>query len=130
MPYRVKNPSRACLLQRRKAMRFLAMGLTTAGTNRKRRPNAANKQERLEMRRLRGIQAWNNRVAQLRKAGLTTRGNERIYAVRRSDGIILKSQLETLARSFSKLFPLVDSYAQAQMLEIEKTMSHLIKQMA
>ena len=113
---------------RRKSDGFKAQGLTSNGKRYKRNPNARNLTVRLEMRRLRGLQAWNLRVSRLRKIGLTTRGKKRIYAVRRGDAIILKSQIESLARSISKVFPAMPNEIKSQIIELESALAGISKQ--
>lgn len=114
---------------RRQAENFAALGLTVRGQRRQRRPNARNNSTRLEMRRLRGLQAWNLRVARLRKLGLTTRGTQRIYAVRRGDAVILKSQIDALAKSLARVFNDLPPAAQAKAIELEKQMGSIRQQL-
>jgi hypothetical protein len=99
------------------------LGLNSLGKKYQRRPNARNRSERLEMRRLRGLQAWNRRVAKLRAMNRTSRGGERIYVVRRADAIVLQSQLESLARALAGCFGDLPPQAQSKVMELE---THLV----
>jgi len=123
--YRATEISPSLRWHRRQAEIYVSCGLTTKGTRRKRRPNGRNRSNRLEMRRLRGLQAWNLRVARLRKMGKTTRGTERIYAVRRGDAMLLKSLVDAFARSLGKVFNELPADAQARALQLEKHLSSI-----
>jgi len=115
------SPSLRCY--RKRALEFVARGLTTKGTPRKRRPNARCRSVRLEMRRMRGLQAWNLRVTKLRKMGKTSRGTERIYATRRGDAILLKSLVDAFAQSLGKIFNELPGETQAKAIALENHLS-------
>ena len=105
-------------------------GLTVKGTRRQRRPNADNSRQQIIMRRDRGLKAWNLRVNRLREQGLTTRGTPRIYAVRRGDAVLLKSQVDALASAIAGSFNDLPAAAQARALELELHLSAIRKQLA
>ncbi len=114
----------------RNAQRNEDLGLTAKGSRRRRRANARNRSQKIAMRRERGWQAWNLRVSKLRRLGKTTRGTERIYAVRRGDAMLLKSQIDGLAFSIATSFYGLKPEAQARVLELEKTLSAIRAQLA
>jgi hypothetical protein len=115
---------------RKTALLNRSKGLTNRGTVRKRRPNADNRRQEIMMRRDRGLKAWNLRVNRLREQGLTTRGTPRIYAVRRGDAVLLKSQVDALAAAIAGSFNHLPAAAQARALELELHLSALRKQLA
>jgi len=81
------------------------------------------------MRRLRGLEAWNLRVNRLRKIGLTTRGTRRIYAVRRGDAVILKTQIDLLAKALGKVFSALPPSTQALALNLENQLGAIRRQL-
>lgn len=124
------NISPALRHWRRKALLNNAAGLTCKGTIRKRRPNAGSTHQKITMRRQRGLKAWNERVMRLRALGLTTRGTARIYAVRRGDALLLKSQVDDLASSIAAVFHALPAPIQVKALELESSLSVIRKQIA
>lgn len=123
-----KELSASAKWQRRKSDHFRQLGLTVKGKKRKRRPNAGNTFIRLDMRRQRGLEAWNNRVTRMRQINKTTRGRDRVYLVRRGDAILLKSQVDKFASILGKIFGLLPTRVQAQALELEKELSSIRQQ--
>ena len=99
--------------------------MTTKGTPFKRTPNAGSNAKRLELRRERGLRAWNKRVMQLRASGLTTRGTPRILPVRRGDALLLRDELDALAFELSICFDHVSPAAQARLLRLESALSRV-----
>jgi len=114
---------------RRKALLNRVEGLTTHGTPRKRRPNNGLAFAKLLAQRERGLLAWNRRVNRLREQGLTTRGTPRIYAMRRGDALLMKSQVDALASALAGIFPDLPAPAQARALELERSLSAVRKQL-
>lgn len=114
---------------RKTAMINMQMGLTCKGARRKRRPNADNRRREILRCRDRNLMAWNLRVNRLRQQGLTTRGTPRIYAVRRADALILKSQIDGLVRLIAKIFHDLPPPAQARALELENQFGAILKQL-
>ena len=104
-------------------------GLTCKGTVRRRRPNAGSAKQGLELRRERGLRAWNERVARLRSQGLTTRGTKRIYLVRRGDALLLKTELDQLAAAIAASFNFLSPAAQARALALEASLAGIRKQL-
>ena len=113
---------------RKTALLNQSAGLTCKGTVRQRRPNARTDEERLALRRERGLKAWNNRVARLRARGLTSRGTERIYLVRRGDALLLKLELDALATELGAVFSELTPTVQARVLRLESHLSGIRKQ--
>jgi hypothetical protein len=103
-------------------------GLTCKGAVRRRRPNARTAEDRLAMRRERGLKAWNNRLARLRAQGLTARGTKRIYLVRRGDALLLKTELDQLAAEIAASFNFLSPAAQARALALEASLAVIRKQ--
>ena len=124
------NISPALRHWRKKALLNTAAGLTCKGTTRKRRTNAGHLEKILAERRERGLQAWNLRVNRLRERGLTTRGTPRIYAVRRGDALLMKSQVDALASALAEIFSELPAAVQARALELERSLSAVRKQIA
>ena len=129
MKTRVTNPSPSLRWYHRNAQRNVELGLTALGKRRQRRPNARNRSQQLQMQRERVLENWNLRVSRLRHDGLTTRGTQRIYAVRRGDAVLLKAQLDAVAVAAAKCFDLVTPETQARLLELEKTLSSIRRQL-
>jgi hypothetical protein len=113
---------------RKQALSNQVAGLTCKGTLRQRRPNARTAQERLAMRRERGLRAWNNRLAKFRAQGLTSRGTKRIYLVRRGDALLLKTELDQLAAAISASFNFLSPAAQARALALEASLAVIRRQ--
>jgi hypothetical protein len=121
--------SRQAKWHRRQSIKFVAMGLTTNGKERQRRPDAENRIQRLAMRRERGIKAWNLRVQRLRKLGLTTRGTKPIYTVRRGDAILLRDQIDRAAAEINSAFDYLPPAGKVQMIRLASQLADIRKQL-
>lgn len=113
---------------RRQALENTRRGLTCKGTERQRRPNAMNPSQKLALRRERGLDAWNQRIVRLRKQGLTTRGTKRIYAVRRGEALLLKTEIDQLAAAIAASFHDLPPTAQSRALILEGHLAGIRKQ--
>ena len=113
----------------RKARRYRLKGLTSLGKPRVRTRNAINAEERLALRRARGLRAWNNRVQKLRGLNLTTRGSKRVYLVNRADALILRSQIDALALELARSFADMSPAAQGRVMALEAVLSGVRKQL-
>ncbi len=106
--------------QRRKAAAFVAQGLTTGGSPRRRRIRFATPAARAAAERARSVKRWRVTTARHLAIGLTVRGTmpRRIYRISRQDAYVLKLEFETLARQLNRCFDQLTGPARAAVLQL------------
>jgi hypothetical protein len=109
----------------KRKLRFELMGLTTRGKRRQRAANFTTEEARLESQRKHGRLKWQRRAFANKLACLTTRGGEPVYQMRFVDRLILKSEIDALAKQIEAVFPELPRPVQARCLALSETLASI-----